>query len=43
MPASPASCQARRVLTLMPAWASIAMTAVSTARRAPIVWPMRSG
>ena len=25
-PASPASCQTRRVLTLMPAWASIAIT-----------------
>ena len=43
MPASPASCQARRVLTLMPAWASIVISAVSTARRAPIVWPIRSG
>ena len=42
-PASPASCQARRVLTLMPAWASMVISAVSTARSAPIVWPMRSG
>ena len=42
-PALPASCHTRRVLTLMPAWASIAISAVSTARSAPIVWPMRSG
>jgi len=42
-PASPASSHTRRVFTLIPAWASIAMSAVSTARNAPTVWPMRSG
>ena len=41
-PAFLASPKTRRVFTSMPAWALIAMTAVSTARSAPIAWPMRN-
>ncbi|GIT28877.1 MAG: hypothetical protein Ct9H300mP1_09230 [Planctomycetaceae bacterium] len=42
-PASPAALNARRVLTSIPAPALITTTAVSTADRAPIIWPMKSG
>ena len=42
-PAMPASLNTRRVFTSMPEWALITITAVSTARKASIVWPIKSG
>jgi len=42
-PALPASLYTRRVLTSMPAWAFTTIAAVSTARRALIACPMKSG
>ncbi len=42
-PSSPASLNVRRVLTSMPAVALNTVIAVSTARKLPITWPMKSG
>ncbi len=42
-PAFFASAKTRRVFTSMPDWALTTTAAASTARRAPIVWPMKSG